>query len=179
MEEFIEEDMVRYPPGTVVKPEACDLAKLKKDYGGSLPDIKGRKCRYPPPTDEAAWRKLYAAALTYKNKERYCRVHNLKAPQEPCKSKYEYLLYHGKPEKKQDRSQRNKDRKINGLKKGDKLVVHHMNPNNLQTKDTVKLTHCQHQRMHGKVCKKEKKSSVSPKPVAKAKAKTKRTITIK
>lgn len=149
----------KYPAGTTVKPADCDLSKLKAAYGGKLPDIKGRKCKYPPPTNEEAWRKLYAAALTYKNKERHCRLYGLPSPKEPCKSKYEYILYHGRPDKKKDRAKRNRDRKLNGLKKGDKQVVHHHNPKNLQTNDTVKLSFCDHQRMHGKVCKKEKKSN--------------------
>lgn len=145
----------RYPKGVVVKSSECDLNKLKKLYGGKLPDIKGKKRKYPSRDDEDGWRVVYAAALTYKNKDRFCRTRGYEPPACAHKSKYEYLLFHGRPDKKKDRAARNRDRKIHGLKKGDKRVIHHLDPNDMSTKKTVMLTHCQHQRMHGKVCQEE------------------------
>ena len=142
----------KYPAGVVVPACDCDIEKLKACYEGKLPQIKSTK--YPKTED--GWRKFYAAALTYKNKERYCRLNGYDPPVCIKKYQYEYVLYHGRPDKKRDRAARNRDRKIHGLKKGDPLVVHHLDPGSMATKKTVKLTHCQHQKMHGKVCKDER-----------------------
>lgn len=174
-----ESDMVRYPKGTIVKPDECNLNDLKKEYGGALPNIKGRKVKYPSPTDEAGWKRLYAAALTYKNKQKYALDNGLTPPKDPRKTKFDYILFHAKKSMKQDRSQRNKDRRINGLKSGDKLVVHHLNPKKLKTEESMKMTHCQHQRAHGKVCEKEKKSPVKPKGKPKPSPKNRKVITVK
>ena len=146
----------RYPAGVVIKPDQCDINGLKKLYGGKLPCIKGRQCRYPSGTDEKGWVVLYAAALTYRNKDRYCHLNKFRPPVCKNRSKFEYLLFHGRPDQRKDRAIRNRDRKLHGLKKGNKMVVHHLDPDNMTSKKTAVLTHCQHQRAHGKKCKGEK-----------------------
>jgi len=143
----------RYPKGVVITASECDLEKLKACYNGKLPEINSAKY----PKTEEGWRTFYAAALTYKNKDRYCRTNGYEPPACCKKYQYEYVLFHGRPDKIKDRAARNRDRKLHGLKKGDKMVVHHLDPGNMSSKKTVKLTHCQHQRMHGKTCSGEKK----------------------
>ena len=121
-----------------------------------MPCISGRKTKYPAEDDIKGWKRIYAAALTYRNKERYCRLNGCEPPVCKDKYKFEYLLFHGRPDKRDDRAARNRDRKIHGLKKGNKMVIHHLEPGTMDSKKTVKLTHCQHQRMHGKKCKGDK-----------------------
>ena len=150
-----------YPKGVVVCVTACDLSKLKEMYGGKLPDIKSRtKRKYPAADDEKGWREFYAEALTYRNKERYCRLNNCPKPDfnkgKYSKSMYEYVLFHGRPHERKNRSLRNKHRREHGLKKGDTRQVHHLNPRDVENSRRVVITHCEHQRQHGKSCKEEK-----------------------
>ena len=148
----------RYPSGVVVTAATCDLRPLIVAYNGTLPDIKSKTKKYPSPTDTEGWKVLYADALTYRNKGRYCSQNGFAPPACPkaLKSKYEYLLYHGRPDQVLARSKRNADRKKHGLKKGDKRQLHHTNPDDIHNSDVIKLTHCEHQAVHGKTCKKEK-----------------------
>lgn len=146
----------RYPSTIIIKADTCDLAPLKKRYGGGLPEINGRKHKYPSKTDEKGWKVIYAQALTFRNKERYCAQTGCEPPvvSKARRSKYEYLLYHGGNKDKKARSERNKARKEAGLKKGDSRVVHHTDPDNIHGSRTIKLTHCQHHAVHGRSCKK-------------------------
>ena len=141
-----------YPPWVNIKPTDKLLARFKKIHGGSIPDISGRKHKYPIKSNEKAWCKLYANALTYRNKSKYCLRKGYEQPNSKYKYKYEYLIYHGRPDQKDKRGIRNKDRKENGLVKGDKLVVHHWNQDNMTGIEI--MTHCEHQRAHGRTCKK-------------------------
>ncbi len=143
-----------------------DIEKAKSFYGGQFPKIKGKNYRYPKPENEQAWMKLIAAALTYKDQCTYCYRNEMKAPVCKYKAKYEYILYHARPEEKKKRHKRNIDRRENGLKKGDTKVVHHTNPQDLHKGTTKVLTHCEHMREHGWKCKEDKNKN-------KAKTKTK------
>lgn len=150
--------VTRYPAGVVVTATTCDLRPLIVAYNGKLPDIKSKTKKYPSPDDVEGWKVLYADALTYRNKGRYCAQNGFAPPACPkaVKSKYEYLLYHGRPDQVLARSKRNSDRKKHGLKKGDKRQLHHTNPDDIHNSAVIKLTHCEHQMVHGKTCKKEK-----------------------
>lgn len=152
-----------YPAHLTVKPDKCDLNRLIKLYNGSLPEINGRKYRYPKPDEPEKWRKLYAEALTYLNRSRYCRLNGYEQPK--CKSvrKYQYLLFHGPPKQVENRAKRNRDRRLNGLKKGDERIVHHFDAKDMTTAKSVKLTKCQHARMHGKLCERDKKNGTKTK----------------
>jgi hypothetical protein len=134
------------------KRKACDLdvKKAKSYYGGCFPSIKGKKYRYPKPEDETAWVLLITNALNYQDKKKHSLRNGYIPKNHP---KFEYILYHCRPDKIKDRTQRNKDRK-KVLKKGDDRVVHHYNPSDLKKSKTVILTHCEHQKMHGKTCRK-------------------------
>ena len=142
----------RYPDGVVVRPSKAVLTKLKSKYGGKVPSFRSPKY----PTDEEGWTKFYADALTYWNKDKYCRENGYTPPVCAKKYRYEYVLFHGTQKEKSDRMARNRDRKMHGLKTGDKRVVHHHDQKTMDPRKTVKLTHCQHQRIHGKRCRKEK-----------------------
>lgn len=148
----------RYPDGVVVTAQSCDLSAFIKTHGGSLPNINSKTKKYPAQDDIDGWKKLYSAAITHRNKEVYCYKNGFQPPSIPTTtlSKYKYVLYHSCPESKKARAQRNMDRRRHGLKKGDKLVVHHVNPDNIHNSRSVKLTHCQHQKIHGKTCKNKK-----------------------
>lgn len=152
--------VTRYPSGVVVTPATCDISVFIKTHGGSLPNINSKTKKYPKQDDVEGWKKLYSAALTHRNKEVYCYKNGFQPPSIPTAtlSKYKYVLYHSCPKSKKARAQRNMDRRKHGLQKGDKLVVHHVDPDNIHNSRSVKLTHCQHQRVHGKTCKREKKN---------------------
>lgn len=159
----------KFPSRLIVKVENCKLESLIELYDGSLPQINGRKYRYPKPDEPEKWRKLYAAALTYQNKMRYCRINGFEPPKCAYERKYQYLLFHGPPSKIKDRHQRNLDRRLRGLKKGDSEIVHHFDAQDMTTAKSVKLTKCQHARMHGKLCERDKKNGTKtpiPKRIA-------------
>lgn len=169
----------KYPSWVFVSADTADLDFLRNRYGGVLPDIKGRKRKYPDQSDTEGWRRLLARALTFENKVRYCLSKGLKPPDEKEKSKFMYLLHHGYPEEKKKRAKRNRDRRLHGLKKGDALVVHHTDKENMTSKSTVVLTHCQHQEEHGRECSKaeKKKEREALKEAERAEAITQKTLT--
>tara|TARA_R110002153_G_scaffold45380_1_gene128018 strand:- start:4259 stop:4729 length:471 start_codon:yes stop_codon:yes gene_type:complete len=134
------------------KPSELDVEKAKNYYGGKFPKIKGKKYKYPKPENEKGWICLITNALNYQDKKKIMLQKRMEPINNP---KFEYVLYHCRPDKIKDRAQRNKDRKIH-LEKGDDRVVHHYNQKNLKKSKTVILTHCEHQKMHGKKCKKSK-----------------------
>lgn len=144
----------KYPNWVIHTKDTVNIDRLKEMYGGALPnfDSKRTKHNYPCHKDEEGWKKLYADALTYRNKSRYCSLNGYEKPAFPKKSMYEYVLVHGRPEMVKDRSKRNIDRRLHGLKKGDKEVVHHTTPDDLGKGYTVRLTFCEHQAVHGKKC---------------------------
>lgn len=157
-EEETKKRVGKYPKWVTVTPENANMDRFREMYGGSLPSFNPNKTKhkYPHCSDEQGWRVLYAEALTYRNKSRYCNLKGYAPPKFPKKSQYEYVLVHGTKKMIQDRSQRNIDRKRHGLEKGDVEVVHHTTPDNLEKGYTVRLSFCEHQAVHGKKCNNKK-----------------------
>ena len=137
------------PKFVPLTPNKLNKKKVLSYYGGKFPVCNGKKYRYPKPEEEEKWMKLISSALTYRNKMFYNHRHGLK----PVKrnSKYEYLLYHCRPEQKVRRNKRNKDRRE--LSKTVDLTnkhVHHENPISMSLKETVVLTQNEHRKHHSK-----------------------------
>lgn len=132
-----------------ILPHEVDIELFKSRFDGSLPDIKGSKYRYPSPDDENKWRCLLAKAYTHKRYEMFCIRAGRRAKRN---YKFEYILYHARPDQKRRRTKRNQDRKIMVLKgkvtRGREQEVHHMDSANLRK--PVVLTVKQHDRIHSK-----------------------------
>jgi hypothetical protein len=132
-----------------ILPHEVNIELFKARFNGKLPDIKGTKYKYPPSHDEEKWRCLLAKAYTHKRYELFCVKAGRKAKRN---YKFEYILYHARPDQRQRRSKRNQDRKtmvLNGkVTRGRKQEVHHMDSVNL--KKPVVLTVKQHDQIHSK-----------------------------
>jgi hypothetical protein len=150
-----------------------DIEKAKSFYGGTFPKVNGRKWNYPEPTQEVEWVMLIREAKIWRSECIKC-YHQKKMGKvfdkkdDPTKHEkramYRYVLFEARPEFKNKRNIRTKDRynmqkshdKI--LSKGDNLELHHENQDTMDPKKVKVLTKCQHLRAHGKVCKKENSS---------------------
>jgi hypothetical protein len=160
------------PKFVPLTPNKLNKKKVLSYYGGKFPVCNGKKYRYPKPEEEEKWMKLISSALTYRNKMFYNHRHGLK----PVKrnSKYEYLLYHCRPEQKVRRNKRNKDRRE--LSKTVDLTnkhVHHENPISMSLKETVVLTENEHRKHHSKEKKdliKDEKNIIIDKELSKSKS---------
>lgn len=129
-----------------VLPHEVDLERFKARFNGKLPLIKGGKYRYPSPDDEERWRCLLAKAYTHRRYVLLCNKTGRKATRH---YKYEYLLYHARPDQRERRTKRNRDRRImkeNGKLPTAKHEVHHLDSKNLTR--PVALTAKQHDLMH-------------------------------
>jgi hypothetical protein len=141
-----------------VHPHEVDLFAFKARFNGKLPHIKGKKYRYPPPEDEDRWRCLLAKAYTHRKYVLLCAKNGRTAKRH---YKYEYLLYHARPDQVKRRTIRNRDRfllKERGELPTETHEVHHMDSKNLRR--PVALTPKQHDRMHAKQHKKKIKKSL-------------------
>lgn len=142
----------RIPYGSI-KPET-----VKKYYGGSFPDCNGKKHKYPKPTAEKAWMKLITDALNYQRKIGYYRKNKMfdKIKKER-NYKYEYVLFHCRPEQKERRAIRNRHRLMMQKKTGSKLKgkhVHHTDPVSMSFSKAKVMTHDQHKKFHSNDVKK-------------------------
>lgn len=122
--------------------------KVKSYYGGSFPKCSGRKYKYPSQKAEKTWMRLITDALNYQRKMKYYKSKNM-----PFKRnyKYEYLLFHCRPEQRKRRSIRNKHRKHFQDKLGSDLKgkhVHHTDPVSMSLGKAKVLTTKQHQKTH-------------------------------
>lgn len=167
-------------PFRPVRPEEVDVEYAKSFFGGSFPRMNGAKHKYPAPENEAAWVKLIAEALTYRKRKKWCYQNGLEEKKHAKASKYEYVLYHGRPDQIKRRATRNRHRhaalKNGTLKPGEEL--HHQDAKNLRK--PVAVTPCQHNRLHGERCDKTLKAAkgakganAAGKSKAKAQAKAK------
>jgi hypothetical protein len=131
-----------------VHPHEVDLVAFKARFNGTLPRIKGSKYRYPPPDDEDGWRCLLAKAYTHRRYALLCAKNGRTAKRH---YKYEYLLYHARPDQVKRRTTRNRDRRTlseRGEIPTKHHEVHHMDSKNLRR--PVALTPRQHDLMHTK-----------------------------
>lgn len=136
-----------------LKDGEVSVEKMKAYYGGKWPDCNGRKYKYPGPKADKAWAKLITSALNYQRKIVYYKRNNMmERAKKERNYKYEYVLYHCRPEQKARRGIRNKHRaeaeKKHGSLKG--KHVHHTNPVTMGIKSTVVLTEKQHRDLHAK-----------------------------
>lgn len=158
-------------PFKPVRPEDLCVVRAKSYFGGSFPRVKGARFRYPAPENEAAWLKLVAEALTYRKRKQWCFKNGLEEKKHGKASKYEYILYHARPDQVKRRTTRNRHRRHalkNGtLKPGEEL--HHQDAKNLRK--PIAVTPCQHNRLHGEKC---EKTLPSAKRGAKTKPETKK-----
>ena len=142
----------RREPFRRVKPGELCLVRAKSYFGGKFPEVKGSKYRYPSPTNEQAWLRLIAEALTYKKRKKWCFEHGLPETKNSKGPKYDYILYHARPDPVKRRTTRNRHRREalrNGtLKPGQEL--HHRDAKNLR--DPVAVSPCVHNRLHGEKC---------------------------
>lgn len=132
-------------------------AQAKRRMGGSFPDIKGNRFRYPKPTNEAAWTTLVNKAVAQREKDMAAVKSGREKPRCAMRAKYEYILFHCGPRTRQKRAIRNKHRKMHGLEKGDPRVVHHHDQKTMSFAKTVVMTPCQHKKIHGGACVKTKR----------------------
>jgi len=137
------------PKFNPIKPNKLNKRKVLNYYGGKFPYCSGKKYRYPKPEEEEKWMKLITKALNYRSKMFYNHRYGLKKIKR--NSKYEYLLYHCRPEQKLRRNKRNKDRrelsKIFNLQNKD---VHHNDPISMSIDKAVILTNSEHRKHHSK-----------------------------
>lgn len=128
-------------------------AQAKRLLGGSFPRVKGKKYRYPSPSNEKAWTRLVNAALAYHQKRLKALADGKDPPTSPHLYKFRYILFNVQPDEKKKRSKRSSHRRKLGLKVGDKRVVHHRDPKTLSLESAEIQSHCQHKRSHGAKCK--------------------------
>lgn len=137
--------------------EAATSKKVAKTYyGGSFPSINGNVHTYPDQGDEVAWMKLIRAAVAF-DKARVKAVAEGRPTRDCADKRLTYLLYHASPKQIQRRGTRNLHRRKRGLEPGDDRHVHHTNPKTMSLKGTRIVTHCEHQRAHGRQCADERK----------------------
>ncbi len=139
-----------YPRFRPIKETSINIQRLKNRFGGDLPNIRGRKYKYPSSTDEDAWKFLYANCLNYKKYTRICIYYSKK----PYDRDYlcEYLLYHATKKQIKRRAIRNSHRRRLGLKVNDPRQVHHEDQTDLKFSKAVILTPCEHKKLHGHKC---------------------------
>ena len=136
-------------------PKQLTIAQAKRRMGGKFPSLKGRKHRYPTPSNEKAWTDLINKALKFRYLDLKAYEQGKTRRTSPnLRSKYNYLLFHSKSHDKWKRATRNKHRKLMGLKKGDKRVVHHENQRTMSLRSARIVSHCEHQKEHGRTCRK-------------------------
>lgn len=149
-----------------------EIEKAKEFYGGSFPKVNGRKWKYPHPKEETEWVMLIREAKVWRSDCIKCFHQKkmgkvFKKEDDPTKhekrSMYRYVLFESRPDFKDKRNIRTKDRynlqqNETVLRKGDGLELHHENQENMDPKKIKVLTKCQHLRAHGKVCKRENRS---------------------
>jgi hypothetical protein len=135
------------PPGRSKRPPRvnADEARewLTKSYGG-FPCIRGRKHSYPEQHHQYRWVCLARKALDYQRMSVWC--FRVGAPRPARNSRFEYLLYHGRPEQIKRRSTRNKHRAHLAVKKG--YEVHHRDPKNLSLRSAVIVSRKAHDAIH-------------------------------
>lgn len=140
-----------------VKPKAFTQASALKRFGGKWPTVtKTKSSKFTYPTTAKGWTSLLNQALFFFYRERLAVYEGRKPRKNRLRDKYMYALYHIRPYHKKRRVIRGQHRNQYGLKVGDPRQVHHKNQKTMAFEDTELVTHCQHQRAHGKVCKKEK-----------------------
>ena len=137
------------------KPKALTQTEVLKFYGGEWPVVETKTYTYPK--TPAGWTRLFNQARNFFYREQLAVYQGKKPPQNRLKPKYMYAMYHCKKREKRNRRLRNQHRTKHGLKVGDPAQVHHKDKKNLTFKSTVVVSHCDHQRAHGKVCKNERK----------------------
>lgn len=147
-----------------------DITKAKSYYGGSFPECNGRKYKYPSPKAEKTWLRLITDALNYQRKLKYYAANNMEGKVKR-NYRYEYLLYHCRPEQKKRRAIRNSHRihfkeKLGGDLKG--KHVHHTDPVTMSLSKAKVLTKKEHQKTHSDEYKKlNKKEAMLLKPSTK------------
>jgi hypothetical protein len=150
------------PPRPFHPPKPLTTAQAIKvcSTGNCFPVIKGKKYRYPKPSEKEAWTKLINKARLEHAKVQYA-VRSGKVPKyHPQRRKFEYILHHKHPDSMKKRAIRNKHRSLHGLQVGDDRHVHHNNQKTMALSSTVVLTPCEHKKMHGQKCKKSKTKAV-------------------
>jgi hypothetical protein len=139
------------------RPRPLSMAGARAYYGGQFPDVHGRRYRYPRPDEARAWTALLNRARLARYREELALFEGRRPPRDPLRSKHEYVLYHCRKRDRWQRAVRNRHRAMHGLKRGDPRVVHHLDPRSMAFEKTVVLDHCQHQRVHGKHCRRPRR----------------------
>lgn len=164
------------PPWKKIQYGDLNPEKVKAYYGGSFPVCKGRKHKYPSPKAEKSWMRLVTDALNYQRRMRYYASKGMRDKMKQVRNyRYEYLLYHCRPEQKKRRTIRNTHRKHFQEKTGTDLKgkhVHHTDPVSMSLKKAKVLTKKQHQKTHADEVNELKKKEKTLKKKAPAKKKT-------
>lgn len=157
-----------------LKPE-----KVKAYYGGSFPDCNGKKYKYPRPTAEKTWMRLITDALNYQRKIAYYKKNKMYDKVKKERNyRYEYVLYHCRPEQKKRRSIRNQHRAKMQEKTGQSLKgkhVHHTDPVSMSFGKAKVMTKAEHRKFHSDDVKKLQKKEAE----LKAKKTVKKTVSKK
>ena len=118
-------------------------------FPNGFPECKGRKYRYPKPSNEKAWKSLLTRALAYQKKKKNANFLKKEMKSNP---KFDYVLFHIRDGEKKRRCIRTKQRyhltKLHGSHKMKNKEIHHTDRKNLSLKGIKLLSAKQHDAMH-------------------------------